>query len=160
MVPVSVAIRDANKTRRMTYTPTKAIVHQSMATIRQILRAAWKQRRLFTIKRLKIAAGASALLGILAGCNLSRSVSAPLPPPPGGIASLPDATGGAGDSVGAHPGREHADCLARVATVMSKYVDECTSAGETKRKCALAARERYRSDRITCDSLLPRRGSR
>ena len=160
VVPLSVAIRDANKTRRMTYTPTKAIVHQSMATIRQLARAAWKQRRLFTIKRLKIATGASALLGILAGCNLSGPVSAPLPPPPGGIASLPDATGGAGDSVGAHPGREHADCLARVATAMSKYVDECTSAGETKRKCVLAARERYRSDRITCGSLLPRRGSR
>lgn len=119
-----------------------------------------KPSRMLTIKRLKIAASASALLGILAGCNLSRPVSAPLPPPPGGIASLPDATGGAGDSVGAHPGREHADCLARVATAMSKYVDECTSAGETKRKCALAARERYRSDRITCGPLPGGRGSR
>jgi len=115
---------------------------------------------MLAIKRLKIAASASALVGILAGCNLSRPVSAPLPPPPGGIASLPDATGSAGDSVGAHPGREHADCLARVATAISKYVDECTSAGETKRKCALAARERYRSDRITCGSLPGGRGSR
>ncbi len=111
-------------------------------------------------KRLKIAASAGALLGILAGCNLSSPVSAPLPPPPGGIASLPDATDDSGDSAGAHPGREHADCLARVATVMSKYMDECTSAGATKHKCSIAASERYRSDRVACDSLLPRRGSR
>ena len=115
---------------------------------------------MLTAKRLKIAASAGALLGILAGCNLSSPVSAPLPPPPAGIGSLPDATGGSGESVGAHPGREHADCLARAATVRSKYVAECISAGETKHKCAIAASERYRTDRIACDSLLPRRGSR
>lgn len=115
---------------------------------------------MITIERLQIATGASALLGILVGCNLSRPVSAPLPPPPGGIASLPDATDGSGDRAGAHPGREHADCLAHVATVMSKYMDQCASTGETKRKCSIAASERYRSDRIACDSLLPRRGSR
>lgn len=115
---------------------------------------------MLAIKGLKRATSANALLGILVGCNLSGPVSAPLPPPPGGIASLPDAADGAGDGTGGQPGTEHAACLARVATVMRKYVDECTSEGEAKRTCLLAAREHYRDDRILCNSLPGGRGSR
>lgn len=43
---------------------------------------------------------------------------------------------------------------------MRKYVDECTSEGEAKRTCLLAAREHYRDDRILCNSLPGGRGSR
>ena len=102
--------------------------------------------------RLDVVGTALVVFSLALGCGRGGDPSSvpPLPPPPGGIGTLPDAT-----VQGGTDRRDYSRCADAVRSAWEQFVVEC-SRSMLKQECMELAAERYKSQKALCESLLPR----